>query len=136
MQKESQLMRMPSDMKGPDKHNPCFECLESYDGWCSKFKKWGYAVKDRCTEPSQAKLLEKEIKAYAIQKGKNTRQSNKAKYGNKEKEVICLETGIKYRSTVIAAEKTGLDQSSISKCCNGVQKSTKNTTWKFTGVVI
>ena len=36
-----------------------------------------------------------------------------------------------YLSTMEAARQLGIDQSSISKCCNGKLKTTGNYTWKY-----
>ena len=49
----------------------------------------------------------------------------------KTKPVICVETGQKFLSTCDASRKTGIDQGSISKVCNGKNKSAGGYHWQF-----
>ena len=49
------------------------------------------------------------------------------------KKVLCVETGIIYSSANEIKEKLGLNNSSISKCCNGKQKTSGGYHWKFIG---
>lgn len=47
------------------------------------------------------------------------------------KAVRCIETGEVYYGTREAGRKTGLDSSTISKCCRGVLKTTGGYHWEF-----
>ena len=49
----------------------------------------------------------------------------------RSKKVICIETGIIYKSTNDASRKTGLPQSSINACCNGKQESCKGLHFEY-----
>lgn len=47
------------------------------------------------------------------------------------KKICCVETGIVYESTREVERKTGLNHSSISKCCNGKQKTVGGYHWEY-----
>lgn len=47
------------------------------------------------------------------------------------KPVICIETGVAYKSMHEAARQTGLNHRSISKCCNGLIRTYKGQHWMF-----
>ena len=47
------------------------------------------------------------------------------------KSVVCVETQIKYRSLVEAEDKTGIDSSTIGKCCRGKRKTAGGYTWRY-----
>lgn len=47
------------------------------------------------------------------------------------KRVLCVETGIEYPSTMSASKVTGVVQSNISQCCNGIFKKAGGYTWKY-----
>lgn len=47
------------------------------------------------------------------------------------KRVCCIETGIIYESLSEAARQTGIDKSSISKCCCGKRKTAGGFHWEF-----
>ena len=47
------------------------------------------------------------------------------------KRVMCIETKEIYISSVDAFEKTGIDNSSIGKCCKGMRKRAGGFTWKY-----
>ena len=49
----------------------------------------------------------------------------------KAKPVYCVETGEVYESSYDAARKTGLCQTSINRCANGIFKTVKGTHWKL-----
>lgn len=58
--KESQLMRMPSDLRGPDKRNPCVGCGYCRQGYCEEKKAWAHKVKHECVvEPIRARSGQK-----------------------------------------------------------------------------
>ena len=47
------------------------------------------------------------------------------------KKVLCVETGIIYKSINEAERQTGINQSSISKACRGKLKTASGYHWKF-----
>lgn len=62
-----------------------------------------------------------------------SKQSNAHK-GEKHwnhKRVTCIETKENYISSIDAFEKTGIDNSSIGKCCKGLRKRAGGFTWKY-----
>lgn len=125
--KESQTVRMPSTLRGPDKYNPCIGCGGNDEGYCRPKKRWAHLVKHECVTVRPSRVEPK--------KGRPEGKKNGPKFGNVEKEAICVDTNIKYRSAVIAQQETGVNQSAISKCCKKVQKTVKGQVWAFTGVV-
>lgn len=64
--------------------------------------------------------------------GKTHTLSSKEKMrSQKEKKVVCNNNGVEYASTIDAASKLGLNQSSIAKVARGVQKQHKGYTFKY-----
>lgn len=64
----------------------------------------------------------------------NSQKSWKGKFGkdhNKSKQCLCIETGIIYFSTREAERITGIDHSSINRCCNEKQNQAGGYTWKY-----
>lgn len=49
----------------------------------------------------------------------------------KPKRVLCVETGVEYPSTMSASKATGVVQSNISQCCNGIFKKAGGFHWKY-----
>ena len=49
----------------------------------------------------------------------------------RSKKVRCIETGIVYPGASEAARQTGIDKSSISKCCRGKLKTAGGFHWEF-----
>lgn len=47
------------------------------------------------------------------------------------KQVLCVETGIIYPSTMEIKRKLGFVQSNISMCCNGKRKTAYGHTWRY-----
>lgn len=47
------------------------------------------------------------------------------------KAIYCEETGIIYDNAYDAARKTGISQSSINRCVNGIHKKAKGTHWRL-----
>ena len=45
--------------------------------------------------------------------------------------VVCLNTNEIYANAAEASKQTGIGKTMILKCCNGQQKKTKNTQWKY-----
>ena len=50
---------------------------------------------------------------------------------SKSKLVRCIETGIVYYGAREAERQTGINQSSISKCCKGKQKTAMGYHWEY-----
>jgi hypothetical protein len=47
------------------------------------------------------------------------------------KKVICIETGIVYKSTKDAQRKTGFNRAGITQCCNGKQETCGSYHWMY-----
>lgn len=47
------------------------------------------------------------------------------------KKVLCIETGIIYKSLAEAARQTGIDQGNLSRCCNGIYSQLGGYHWQF-----
>lgn len=47
------------------------------------------------------------------------------------KQVLCVETGKIYSSTMEIQRQLGYKNSNISRCCNGIQKTAYGYTWKY-----
>lgn len=45
--------------------------------------------------------------------------------------VVCVDTGETFLSIAEASRKTGIDGSSIAKCCKGRYLTTHNLTWRY-----
>ena len=61
-------------------------------------------------------------------------EANKGKLINRKdqsKKVLCVETGEVFESAMEAYRKTGIDNSHISKACNGKYKTTGGFHWKY-----
>lgn len=52
-------------------------------------------------------------------------------YHPNQKKVLCVETGIIYYSTQEASRQTGINNTGISKVCNGKRKTAGGYHWKF-----
>ena len=50
---------------------------------------------------------------------------------NRNKRVLCVETGEIYPSIKEAERQTGISQGNISKCCNGKRKTAGGFHWEF-----
>ena len=64
----------------------------------------------------------------------NSQKSWKGKFGkdhNKSKQCLCIETEKIYFSTREAERITGIDHSSINRCCNNKQKHAGGYTWMY-----
>lgn len=53
------------------------------------------------------------------------------KNNDKSIPILCIDTNKIYYSTREAERETGVDHSSITKCCKGIQKSAGGYTWKY-----
>lgn len=51
--------------------------------------------------------------------------------GGRCKPVVCIDTGVSYRSAKAAAEALGLSRVGVTQVCNGQQKTTKKLKFKF-----
>jgi hypothetical protein len=49
----------------------------------------------------------------------------------KSKPVICIETGIEYKSVLFAQEQTGINKRSIRSVCNGWNKTAGGYKWRY-----
>ena len=47
------------------------------------------------------------------------------------RQVVCVETGVLYASTLAAAEAVNGDHSCISKCCIGIRKKHRGLSWRY-----
>lgn len=65
--------------------------------------------------------------------GTRTEKSTKSNtnHPNKSKQVMCVETGVVYPSTMEIQRQLGFAHSHISKCCTGKKKQAYNYTWKY-----
>lgn len=64
--------------------------------------------------------------------GRGCNICKREKISNKlSKRVICVETGIVYKSSKAAADSVGVSQCCISDCCRGVQKTSGGYRWKY-----
>lgn len=63
--------------------------------------------------------------------GTRTERMTKTKTNVNGKRVRCIETGVIYNSTMEVERQTGLAQASISRCCNGRQKTCGKLHWEF-----
>lgn len=50
---------------------------------------------------------------------------------SRDKAIICLETGIIYKSLTDAAEQTGFNMKSLSRCCSHIVYTAFNLHWEF-----
>lgn len=58
-------------------------------------------------------------------------ESGKGRVPHNARKVLCVETGIEYKSARQAEQILGLPRDSVSKCCNGKQKQVKGLHWKW-----
>lgn len=47
------------------------------------------------------------------------------------KSIVCVETGVTYRSGLEAEEQTGISRGNISGCCTGKRKTAGGFTWRY-----
>jgi len=69
-------------------------------------------------------------KASAETRAKMSESRSGEKHWN-HKKVKCVETGVVYISSIDAFNKTGIDNSSIGKCCKGKRKKAGGFTWVY-----
>lgn len=90
--------------------------------WCDAKYNMNYGTRtQRASETNRGQKRSEETK-------KNISKARKNK-GNKP--VKCIETDIVYISTVSANRETGIDNSSISKCCKGKRKTAGGYHWQY-----
>lgn len=65
------------------------------------------------------------------ERAKATRKKNGKPGGITRKAVYCVELDRVFESTCQAAKELGLDQGSISKCCNGKRNTVGNLHFRF-----
>lgn len=100
--------------------------LETYNP-VEEMKKLHANHHDECKEHNYLNNLEWMTCKENINYGTHNERMGKAK----GKRVLCVETGVIYSSTREAARQTGIDQSSISKACRGIQKTAGGYHWKY-----
>ena len=67
--------------------------------------------------------------------GKKHTQETKNKISQANgKKIICITTNMQYDSAKEASEKTGVDSSSIIRCCKGKQHTAGKMTWKYADI--
>ena len=49
----------------------------------------------------------------------------------KRKQIVCIETGVKYSSGMEAEKLTGVSRGNISSCCTGKRKTAGGFTWRY-----
>ena len=57
--------------------------------------------------------------------------ASRINHPKRSKQVMCVETGIIYPSTIEAARQLGFSQGNISSCCNGRHKTCGGYTWQY-----
>ena len=100
--------------------------------------------KDENKRNNKASNLEWCTASYNLQYGTcRTRMAEKRRslFSNREnnwfsKSIVCVETGEVFCSITDAAEKYGIDKSSITKVCNGNRKTAGGMRWKYAPTVI
>lgn len=69
--------------------------------------------------------------AFAADRREKIRKKMIGNQNAPQKNTLCIETGILYRSAREAARKTGLRSAAISECCRGVRKTYGGFHWKY-----
>jgi len=89
----------------------------------------------RHTEETRAIIKEKRAQQVCPRKGKKHTAKAKAAMRDAKREqiktVLCIETGSRFDGLKEAGRETGIDRSSISRCCRGMQKSAGGFHWRF-----
>lgn len=67
----------------------------------------------------------------AIKRSAETRSKLLLEHNPRSRIVICVETGINYKSTREAGRQTGISCQNISKCCLGKRNTTGGYHWKY-----
>lgn len=100
--------------------------IETYEP-CENMKDLQVNHHDECKEHNYLNNLEWMTCKENINYGTHNERMGKAK----GKSVLCIETGVIYSSTREAARQTGINNSSISKCCRGIQKTAGGFHWQY-----
>lgn len=89
--------------------------------------------KNECKTDNRACNLEWCDRNYNVNYGTRNEMAAKSNINNPKfsKKVICIETNVVYPSTKDVERQFGFDNSSISKCCKGKQKSAYKLHWKY-----
>ena len=89
--------------------------------------------KDENPLNNNAENLEWCDRSYNINYGTRNERCAKSNTNNpkRSKKVLCVETGIVYKSVNEVERQTGLAYQSICACCNGRQKSCGRLHWKY-----
>lgn len=94
--------------------------------------------KRKISEGNKGKVLPQEVKNKISKANKGRKRSAEVRKANGERKSIaviriCPKTGEQkiYPSMTAAKEEGGFDQTNISRCCRGLQKTHKSYIWKF-----
>lgn len=135
------LEKMRQRMLGPKNHNYGKHLSEETRRKLSecnrgeRHPKWG----THHSEETRRKLSEQKKGEKNWNYGKKTPEEVKEKMRNNHqcKPVLCVETGVVYRSTREASRQTGVNCSGISLVCRGVQlKTAGGYHWQFVEVAV
>ncbi len=103
-----------------DKTNSNFKNLE----WCSYSHNMKHAWENRLVNASE--------------KSRKASSENMTKYirsGGRNISVVCVETGIEYKSLTEAAKMESIHESNINKALRGVQRTAGGYHWRYSGEV-
>ena len=90
------------------------------------------------SEETRRKLSESHKGIPSKNKGKHFKQSDEVirkKALGHMKKVVCVESGVVYRSSKDASIELGIDSSTITACCKGRRKSAGGYTWEYYNAV-
>lgn len=100
----------------------------------SSFGKHSESTKRLISEKNKGKERSEEFKKRLSEAhlGKPKGESMKSKLSERSSiAVVCVETGIVYKSATLAGKELGIDNSTISKCCRGDNKEAGGFHWMF-----
>ena len=83
------------------------------------------------SEETRRKISESHKKKYPKRDNDVSRDKSSLKTNGNRKIVICIETQEKFSSEKEAQYKTGIDNSSIAKCCKGKRKTAGGYHWQY-----
>ena len=96
---------------------------QRYDGHPEESEKTGAAIRAAyAADPGKRKRLSESLRAYYA-KGNKPQTQRRA--------CLCIENGISYHSLTAAQKASGVDHSSISRCCKGLQSTAGGYKWCF-----
>lgn len=80
-------------------------------------------------------MFEKDYKKATPEEIQNKLSQKKYCQPKQRKSVICVETGIVYKSLGEAERETGINKTSIANVCSGIYKTAGKLHWKFTNTI-